>query len=125
MAYGDVGGPVTALIITCRTSASEAVDIKRGDAVKLIGPYEITNELDAGDRVFGQALTDCARNGAAVPVRVRGVCDFRYDGAAPEVDGLKGVVGAPGGAVTAASEGDVVGVVIKVNSAAQTLEALL
>ena len=37
MAYGDVGGPVTELIITCKTPASGTIAIAKGDAVMLTG----------------------------------------------------------------------------------------
>ncbi len=126
MAYGDIGGPVTALIITCKTADSGTVAITRGDAVKLIGPYEVTNALEADDRVFGEALTDCDRNDAAVPVRVRGVCTLAYAGQTPEVDGESGVVGAAGvGMVQPSAGANAVGVIVKVNSEAGVLEALL
>ncbi|HDP34131.1 MAG TPA: hypothetical protein ENN29_03360 [Candidatus Hydrogenedentes bacterium] len=123
MAYGDFGGPVTELIITCKTASSGEVDIKGGDAVKLVGAYEIDNALEDGDRIFGQALADCWRNDAAVPVRVRGICDFAFTGEAPEVDGESGVVGAVGAGVVQAGAG--VGLIVKVNNEAGTLEALL
>lgn len=125
MAYGDVGGPVTTLIITCKTSGDGPVDIHRGDAVKLTGPYEVSNELGEGARVFGQALADCARNDAAIPVRVRGICDFAYSGAAPEVDGLAGVVGIGAGKVEVSGLPPAVGLVVKVDVAAQRVETLL
>lgn len=123
MAYGDIGGPVTELIITCKTAASGEVAITRGDAVKLVGPYEIDNNLTDGDRIFGQALTDCDRNAAAIPVRVRGICDFPFTGTAPTVDGEAGVVGATGVGVVQAGTG--VGLIVKVNNTDGTLEALL
>jgi hypothetical protein len=123
MAYGDIGGPVTELIITCKTAATGEVAITRGDAVKLVGPYEIDNALTDGDRIFGQALVDCDRNAAAIPVRVRGVCDFPFTGAAPTVDGEAGVVGATGVGVVQAGAG--VGLIVKVYNTDGTLEALL
>lgn len=126
MAYGDIGGPVTELIITCKTSSAGTVAIVRGDAVKLIGPYEISNALSSGDRVFGQALTDCAQNDAAVPVRVRGICNFRYAGEAPEVDGVSGIEGAVGAGVVQAGAGAApVGLMVKVDSASGVVETLL
>jgi len=126
MAYGDIGGPVTELIITCKTSASGEVAITRGDAVKLVGAYEIDNNLTDGDRIFGQALADCDRNDAAIPVRVRGICNFPYSGTAPSVDGVSGVLGATGtGTVQAETTGNVVGLIVKVNNTEGTLEALL
>ncbi len=123
MAYGDIGGPVTELIITCKTAATGEVAITRGDALKLVGPYEIDNDLTDGDRIFGQALVDCDRNAAAIPVRVRGICDFPFTGTAPTVDGEAGVVGATGVGVVQAGAG--VGLIVKVNNTDSTLEALL
>ena len=126
MAYGDIGGPVTELIITCKTAATGEVAITRGDALRLVGAYEVDNALTEGDRIFGQALADCDRNDAAIPVRVRGICDFAFTGTAPTVDGESGVVGATGtGSVQAATTGNVVGLIVKVNNTDGTLEALL
>ena len=126
MAYGDIGGPVTELIITCKTAATGEVAITRGDAVKLSGPYEVDNAITDGDRIFGQALADCDRNDAAIPVRVRGICNFPFTGTAPSVDGISGVLGATGtGTVQAGTTGNVVGLIVKVNNTESTLEALL
>ena len=123
MAFGDIGGPVTELIITCKTVAAGEVAITRGDAVKLVGPYEIDNDLTDGDRIFGQALADCNRNAAAISIRVHGICDFPFTGTAPTVDGEMGVVGATGVGVVQAGAG--VGLIVKVNNTDGTLEALL
>ncbi|MCK5862589.1 MAG: hypothetical protein KAH38_08895 [Candidatus Hydrogenedentes bacterium] len=126
MAYGDLGGPVTELIITCKTPSTGDINITRGDAVKLIGPYEVDNTLTAGDRIFGQALAACSLNNTAIPVRVRGICDFAYSGAAPAVDGISGIVGATGvGAVQAGTGDTAAGIMVKVNNTAGILEALL
>lgn len=126
MAYGDIGGPVTELIITCKTAATGEVAITKGDAVKLVGPYEVDNTLTDGDRIFGQALADCDRNETAIPIRVRGICDFPFTGTAPTVDGISGVSGATGtGTVQAGTTGNVIGLIVKVDSTNNTLEALL
>lgn len=50
--------------------------IKKGDAVALVGPYEVVNDID-GLEVFGQAIAD-SQPGYAVPVRARGICVFRH-----------------------------------------------
>lgn len=123
MAYGDIGGPVTELIITCKTAATGDVAITRGDALKLVGAYEVDNAITDGDRIFGQALADCSRNDAAISVRVRGICDFSYVGDAPTVDGESGIVGATGVGTVQAGAG--VGLIVKVNNTSGTLEALL
>jgi hypothetical protein len=126
MAYGDIGGPVTELIVTCKTPGTGTVAMTRGDAVKLIGAYEATNVLNAGDRVFGQVLVDCTGNNTAVPVRVRGICDFRYSGTAPVVDGVSGIEAAAGtGMVRTGAGANASGLMLKVNSAAAVVETLL
>ena len=55
MAYGDVGGAVTELVVTCQTPASGSVAFASGDAVKLTGAYTVDNATDAEDEVFGAA----------------------------------------------------------------------
>jgi len=88
MAYGDVGGAVTELIITCVAD----LDMAKGDAVALVGDYRVQNHT--GHRIFGQALAD-ADEGDAVPVKVRGICIFRYaknTAYPPVVDGFQGCV---------------------------------
>ncbi len=92
MAFGDIGGAVTELIITCRTPAAGGVAIAKGDAVKLAGAYTVTNATDAEDAVFGQALAAATENDVAIPVKVRGISIFTYTGTAPAVDGVKGIV---------------------------------
>lgn len=126
MSFGDIGGPVTELVITCRTPASGAVDIRRGDALVLSGPYTVTNAASAEDPVFGQALADCSRNNAAVPVRLRGVCQFTYTGAAPATDGQSGIVCADSaGAVKSPESGAGTGLALKTDTAARTVDVLL
>jgi len=92
MAYGDVGGAVTELVISCRTKSSGTVDIVKGQAVKLADGYVVDNDTDNEDPVFGQAQADSTQNDAVVPVKVRGVCIFEYEGSAPTVDGIAGVL---------------------------------
>ena len=59
MAYGDVGGVVTELIITCKTKSSGFrgdVSIAKGDAVKLTDDYTVDERVRTiEDVVFGQA----------------------------------------------------------------------
>lgn len=92
MAFGDVGGVVTELIITCRTPAKGPVHIEKGDAVSLSGPYTVTNESRRNAPVFGQALAAATENDVAIPVKVRGICTFRYAGPIPRVNGFAGVI---------------------------------
>lgn len=126
MAFGDIGGAVTELIVTCQTPASGGVAIAKGDAVKLSGDYEVTNATDAEDLIFGQAMADADENGVAIPVKVRGVAIFTYTGAAPTVDGAQGVVGSDtDGQVKAPLSGNGVGVNVKVDTAASEVHVLL
>ena len=92
MAYGDTGGAVTELIITCQTPRTGPVNIHKGDAVRLIGPYEVTNEISGATHpVFGQAMADADDNEIAIPIKVRGISIFEYEGQAPLVNGVAGV----------------------------------
>ena len=126
MAFGDVGGAVTELVITCRTVASGGVAITKGDAVKLTGDYEVDNATDAEDAVFGEALADATTNGLAIPVKVRGISIFSYTGSAPTVDGLAGVLAsATDGKVKAPLSGNGIGVNVKVDTANTQVHVLL
>ena len=126
MAFGDVGGAVTELVITCRTLASGGVAITKGDAVKLTGDYEVDNATDAEDAIFGEALADATTNGLAIPVKVRGISIFLYTGTAPTVDGLAGVLAsATDGKVKAPLSGNGIGVNVKVDTANTQVHVLL
>lgn len=126
MAFGDVGGAVTELVITCKTPASGVVNIAAGNAVKLSGDYEVTNVLDAEDIVFGQALAAATANSVAIPVKVRGVCVFSYTGSAPAVNGAAGVLAsATDGKVKAPASGNGVGRNVKVDAASSLVHVLL
>lgn len=126
MAFGDVGGPVTELIITCRTPAEGAVDIRKGDALKLAGPYTVTNATEAEDPIFGQSMAPANENGVAIPVKVRGVCLFAYTGEAPPVDGATGVAAsATAGAAKAPAEGAGRGLNLRADTAAGRVHVLL
>jgi hypothetical protein len=126
MSFGDVGGTVTELVITCRTPASGTINIAAGDAVKLSGAYEVTNALDAEDVVFGQALAATTLNGAAIPVKVRGICIFAYTGSAPAVNGAAGVLAsATDGKVKAPATGNGVGINVKVDTTATQVHVLI
>jgi len=126
MAYGDVGGAVTELIITCVTPSSGTVSIAKGDAVKLTGNYEVSNVTDAEDAVFGQAMADASANGTAIPVKVRGICIFKYSDSAPAVNGVQGIVAsAADGQVKAPAPGNGKGINVKVDTTAGTVDVLL
>lgn len=125
MAYGDVGGPITALAITCKTADTGNVALHRGDAVKLTGPYEISNVFEEGDLIFGEVLMDCSENNTAVPVRVRGVCEFQFSGNTPVLDGVSGVIGTGTGLVLVSDETNAAGLAVKVNEERGTVEVLL
>jgi hypothetical protein len=126
MAMGDCGGAVTELVVTCMTASSGAVSIRKGDALKLIGTYAVSNATDAEDAVFGQAMADASGNGQLIPVKVRGVCVFAYTGAVPAVDGVKGVTAsATDGSVKAPATGNGKGVNVKVDTALSQVHVLL
>jgi hypothetical protein len=126
MAYGDVGGAVTSLVITCQTPSSGTVNIAKGDAVKLTGAYTVANETAAEDVVFGQALASATTNSAAIPVKVRGICIFGYTGTAPSVNGTQGILAsATAGKVKAPLSGNGVGINVKVDTATTEVHVLL
>jgi hypothetical protein len=75
MAFGDIGGTYTELIITCSTPTTGIVNIHRGDAVKIVAGYEVTNTFIGEDVIFGQAMNDCDTNDTAVPIKVK-VCVY-------------------------------------------------
>jgi hypothetical protein len=81
MAFGDTGGSIRELIITCMT-LSEGCQINAGDILALTGdkPYEITNRIDDEvdpPPIFGVALRTVAFPNSAIPVLVRGVARLR------------------------------------------------
>ena len=126
MAFGDVGGAVTELVITCKTPAAGDVSIAKNDAVKLTGAYTVDNTANDEDAVFGQALAAATENGAPLPVKVRGICIFGYVGAAPAVNGSAGVLAsATAGKVKAPATGDGIGINVKVDQAAAEVHVLL
>jgi hypothetical protein len=126
MAYGDVGGAVTELVITCKTPAAGDISIAAGDAVKLTGAYTVDHAAGAEDPVFGEALADVAGNNKSVAVKVRGVCIFNYDGDAPLVDGQQGVTASgTAGKVKAPATGNGRGLNVKVDAAASKVHVLL
>ena len=127
MAFGDVGGVVTELVITCYTPASGTVDIAKGDAVKLTGSYTVDNATDAEDVVFGQALAASEDNLSPIPVKVRGISVFEYTGeTAPTVDGAAGVLAsATDGKVKPPASGNGVGINVKVDTTNKLVHVLL
>lgn len=126
MAFGDIGGAVTELVVTCRTPANGEVNIAKGDPLKLTGDYTVDNALADEDPIFGQALATADRNDQAIPVKVKGVCIFTYTGAAPAVDGQQGVLGsATAGTVKAPASGNGNGVNVKVDETASKVHVLI
>jgi hypothetical protein len=126
MAYGDVGGPVTELLITCRTKSSGDVDIVKGQAVKLTGGYTVDNDTADEDPVFGQAEADSSLNSDPIPVKVRGVCIFEYVGDAPTLNGVAGIVAsATDGKVKAPASGNGRGINLNVDTTAHEVHVLL
>ncbi len=126
MAFGDVGGPVTELIVTCMTPDTGSVAIARGDAIKLTGNYEVSNATAAEDAVFGQAMADATENGVAIPVKLRGICVFGYTGTAPTVNGVAGVTAsATDGKVKAPASDNGRGINVKVDTTASKVHVLI
>jgi len=127
MAYGDIGGTVTELVITCKTKDSGTVSIAKGDAVKLTGSYTVDNATDDQDVVFGQSLADASENGVAIPVKVRGICVFEYTGATPPtVNGEQGILASDtDGKVVPPASGNGVGRNLKVDATAGLVHVLL
>lgn len=126
MAFGDIGGPATELLVTCKTPDEGAVAIEKGDALKLVGPYTVTNDTDAEDPVFGEAMSAASGNGAVLAVRVRGIALLRYTGTAPTPDGETGIAAsATTGAVKTPASGTGQGRVLKTDEAAGIVHVLL
>lgn len=128
MAFGDQGGMVTELVITCRTRDVGDVSIVKGDAVRLTGAYEVSNQMASYDAIFGEALADANHNEVAIPIKVRGISIFVYDGEAPVVDGQHGVQPSytTHGKVSAVyPPGSGYGVNVKVDEANKTVHVLL
>lgn len=126
MAFGDVGGSVTELVLTCQSPATGTIDIKKNDAVKLVGDYTVDNQTSDEDVIFGQALAATKDNSAAIPVRVRGVSIFKYTGTAPTVDGSKGVLAsATDGTVKTPLSGNGVGINLKVDTGTTEVHVLM
>jgi hypothetical protein len=124
MAYGDVGGSVTELVITCKTPAEGTVNIAAGDAVKLTGPYEVNHATADEDVIFGEALA--AADATAIPVKIRGISIFTYTGSAPTVNGVAGILAsATPGVVKAPASGNGVGLNLKVVTGANKVHVLL
>ncbi|MFC1735121.1 hypothetical protein ACFL1X_03325 [Candidatus Hydrogenedentota bacterium] len=126
MAFGDVGGAVTELVVTFETKASGTVDIMKGEAVNLVGNYTVDNDSDAEDGLLGQALADSSANDEKVPVKLRGICVFAYTDTAPTVDGVAGVVcSATAGKVKAPASGNGHGVNLLVDTTNTLVHVLL
>lgn len=126
MAFGDIGGVVTELIITCQTPATGAVAIQKGDAVCLAGNYTVASAAADDDPVFGQALAVATANQQALPVKVRGVCSFPYTGAAPAVNGAAGVTASvTPGKVKKPASGNGRGINLSIDTADAVVHVLL
>jgi len=74
MAYGDVGGEMLELIVTCRVDSKACVN--PGDPVALVDNYTVSNK-GSGLPLFGQAMG--SPNKETVYVRVHGVCKWPAD----------------------------------------------
>lgn len=83
--------------------ADDSELIRKGDAVVLVGNYEVKITGHDFRPVFGQVAG--LGNGRSVKVQIRGVCVFTYEGPAPRVDGRDGIQMSPtiGGLVEGAT----------------------
>jgi len=126
MIYGSVGVGVTELVITCKTRSSGRVDIAKHDAVMLVGEYTVDNKpVECESRIFGQALADSRANAEAIPVKVRGMFIFNYDGPAPVVNGIAGVLMSSRGKVKAPVFSNGQGINLKVDTTTKQVHVLL
>jgi len=126
MTVGDVEGPATELVLTCRTPTTGNVAVAEADAVALAGPCEVRAASGQGAPVFGQVWATTTLPGAAVPVRVRGLCVFTYTGPAPTVGGNVGIeMAAEPGKVQAAATGPGTGTIVSVDPTLTRVEVLL
>ena len=123
MAFGDIGGAVTELVITCTTCSDGVVAIAKGDSLALVDNYTIDNIGVEGCPVFGQALASADRNSQAIPVKVKGVAIFSFNefGVRAKVGGK--VVCDTKGFVVPVNNG--VGTIVKVDRAIGKLHVLL
>ena len=116
MAFVDIGGAVTELVITCKADLREEGEgIKKGDAINLSGDYKVSSDFRTRRVIFGQALADADKDGQAIPIKVRGVCVFKYNGLAPYVNGVRGVWGSDFGRVEAPPAGEGIGINLKID----------
>lgn len=128
MAKGDIkrGGNVDDLEI--EVDSPDINDLTVGDAVVLLGPYEVSLSQDVGRRIFGQVTTINPGTGE-IQVRYRGLCTFGYTGLRPFVDGLKGVEFStePGsaGRVQSPNVSSGAGIAIGLDEDAKTVDVLL
>ena len=119
MAFGDTGGIIVELMLTCMTSTKGEVNIKKGDALSMTGePYGVSNSY-AYAGLFGQARADSTTNSAAIAVMVRGVAPhMRVDPGSSPIAVRDLVVATRGGyvarAVTCDRRSSIRGTVLKV-----------
>ena len=127
MAFGDIGGAVTELVITCSTPKEGNVSIEKGDALCLVENYEVNNHSPYFRKLFGQSLASTDENARAIPVKVRGICIFTYGGAfTPDVDGSQGVrMGGITGQVEVPPDLEGKGINVKVDEEKKEVHVLL
>ena len=85
MAFGDTGGVITELIITCQSASAPTdppgvANIAKGDLVSLIENYRVARSTLYGHPLFGEALAAVSIPNVAFPVKVRGVSRLRCVG---------------------------------------------
>lgn len=127
MPKGDIGkGNKESLEVVM--SSVEVNDMKVGDAVVLVGNYDCALSQDLSKPIFGQVAKINPGTGE-IDVRYVGLCQFTYDGEPPRVDGRLGVELStePGfaGRVTRPNVGAGKGIVVAVDTDANTVDVLL
>lgn len=125
MAFGDIGGAVTELVITCRTRSGGEIDIKKGDAVVLIGDYVVANDLGGMHDIFGEALESCIENNRAIPVKVRGISIFHFEETALTMEQSTGVVSSKVYGAVEATHAVTRGIILKVDHETPCVHVLL
>lgn len=111
-------------VIGCRV-ADDSELIEVGDAVVLVGDYEVKITGKDFRPIFGRVVN--LGNGRHVTVQVHGICVFDYEGVTPRVNGRDGVEPSPtiGGLVAATTSGCGRGINLAVDKENRKVHVLL
>lgn len=105
--------------------ADDSELIEMGDAVVLIGNYQVKTTGKDFRPIFGRVVK--LGNGRQVSVQVRGICVFNYEGPTPRVNGRDGIEPSPtvGGLVAATTSGCNRGINLAVDKENRKVHVLL